>query len=183
MPTKKSKAKPKKTKEKKEELEHIPESDFGTIYASWDFPEFTKYDKSRGWYLTFILIFLAMLVWSYFTNNLLFAIILVIFVAVYFLIERKEPVNVEVLITEDGLILNNKLFEYSDFAKFYIIYYPPEIKNLYFEYKNGFKQRIAIPLEDQNPVKIREALLNFVDEDLEKEEMPAAESISRIFKL
>jgi len=89
----------------------------------------------------------------------------------------------ETAITEDGIFIGSKFIEYEDLRSFYIIYYPPEIKNLYFETKSVIKQRIVVPLEDQNPVYIREILLNYLDEDLEKEEIPSSESISNIFKL
>lgn len=88
-----------------------------------------------------------------------------------------------VAITEDGLLINDKLIEYKDLHQFYIIYYPPEIKNLYFRPKGNLKQRITIPLMDQDPVLVREALLKYLDENLEREETPASEAITKLFKL
>ena len=88
----------------------------------------------------------------------------------------------ETAITEDGIFIGNKFIDYEDLRSFYIIYYPPEIKNLYFETKSIIKQRIAIPLEGQDPVYIRELLLEYLDEDLEKEEIPTSESITNILR-
>jgi len=159
------------------------EEDYGDILAIWDFPEFVKYEKSKLWYISFTIIFLALLTYSYFSNNLLFAIILAIFVIIYLSSAKDEPVTVETAITEDGVFIGSKFIPYEELRSFYIIYYPPEIKNLYFETKSVIKQRIAIPLENQNPVHIREILLNYLDEDIEKEEIPTTEGISRILKL
>ena len=188
VPKKKTASKAKtspKTKAKKQEESTEPtlEDIFGEVAAIWEFPEFVKHEKGKAWYATFTIIFLALLVYAYMSNNLLFAIILIVFVILYMSVEKKGPVNVRVALTADGILMNEKFIEYSNFRNFYIIYYPPEIKNLYFEPKSNFKQRVAIPLDDQDPVMIREFLLRFLDEDLKKEEWPASEGISRTLRL
>ena len=45
------------------------------------------------------------------------------------------------------------------YKSFFIIYQPPEVKSLYFEFKALTKPRLVIPLKDQNPVEIRKTLL------------------------
>jgi len=155
----------------------------GDIFALWEFPEFIKHERGKLWYASFIIIFLAMLIYSYFSNNLLFAIILVIFAVLYLSSAKDDPITMETAITEDGVFIGSKFIPYETLRNFYIIYYPPEIKNLYLEPKSITKQRIVIPLENQNPVHIREVLLEYLEEDLEKEEIPASEGISRILKL
>ena len=183
--TKKSTKKkaPKKDDIKKEEERYIEEEDYGDIFALWEFPEFVKHEKSKLWYFSFIVIFLAMLIYAYVSNNLLFAIILVIFAVLYLSSAKDDPITMETALTEEGIFIGSKFIPYETLSNFYIIYYPPEIKNLYLEPKNILKQRIAIPLENQNPVHIRNVLLQYLDEDLEKEEIPASEGISRILKL
>ena len=181
--TKKTKKEPKLKKEDIIE-ENIPdENDLVSILAIWEFPEFIKHERGKLWYIGFTIIFLALLTYSYLSDNLLFAIILAIFAILYFTSGKDDPVTMETAITEDGIFIGNKFIDYEDLRSFYIIYYPPEIKNLYFETKSIIKQRIAIPLEGQDPVYIRELLLEYLDEDLEKEEIPASEGISRILKL
>ncbi|MCB9802877.1 hypothetical protein H6761_02565 [Candidatus Nomurabacteria bacterium] len=176
-----------KSKEKYEdqELENLPEegSDFGEILATWQIPEFSKTEKSKKWYIYFILILIALLVYSYFDKNPLFAIILVFFSLIYWLNEKRDPEKLDFAITEDGLIIGKKFIEYKNFKDFYLIYQPPKIKNLYFQPRNTFKPLVTIPLLDQNPVEIRKILLEFMTEDLEKEEIPGLESIGEIFKL
>lgn len=185
-----TKAKKNTTKEPKieekvegEEMLDPLESDYGKILALWDFPEFIKYERSKLWYIGFAVIFLALLVYAYFSNNLLFAIILAIFAIIYLSSAKAEPVTIETAITEDGIFIGSKFIPYEDFRAFYIIYYPPEIKNLYLETRSIFKQRIVIPLENENPVYIRQILLKYLEEDTKKEEIPTSESISKILKL
>ena len=178
-----------KNKEKKEpELEKIAaepvfEKDLGEVLATWDFPEFIKHERGKLWYILFGVIFLAMIIYSYFSDNLLFAIIIALFIITYFSLERRGPINIQVAITEDGILINSKFFAFEDLQDFYIIYYPPQVKNLYFQPKNHLRPAIVWPLEDENPVTIRRILLQYLPEDLEKEEIPASESVSKILRL
>ena len=175
-------------KKKPEKIEEFPEAEafqeeFGNMLAAWEFPEYIKPHRGKWWYISFAVIAIAFLAYSYFSKNPLFAIIVVLFILVYYLTEKKEPLDMEIIFTEDGFIINDKFLEYKDFENFYIVYYPPQIKNLYLQPKNHLKPVVTIPLEKESPVHIREVLLKFLDEDLKKEEMPASEGISRILKL
>lgn len=167
--------------ESKEEQKFV--DDYGNVLALWEFPEFVKHERGKVWYITFTIVFLALLVYSYFSDNLLFAVILVIFAFLYLRLGKEDPQTMEAAITEDGVFMGAKFIPYEEFDSFYIIYYPPEIKNLYLQPKSMIKNRIAIPLENQNPVHIRELLLQYLDEDIEKEEAPASEGISKVLKL
>lgn len=159
------------------------QNDYGDILAFWEFPEFIKHQRSLIWYVGFVVILIALLVYSYFSDNLLFAIILVIFTVLYLISLKDEPKTVETALTEEGIFIGSRFIPYEDFQNFYIIYYPPQIKNLYFQPKNMLKPRITIPLETQNPVRIRQILIKYLSEDIKKEEIPASEGISRILKL
>lgn len=165
-------------KEKKEQEEVTDE-----ILATWDFPEHEKHTRGKWWYIIFAIVVAGFLIYSYFTSNPLFAVIVALFIIIYVLIERRPIRRLNIVLTEDGILLQNKFIEYETLENFYIIYYPPEVKNLYFQPKNILKPLITIPLEDMNPVEVREILLDFLQEDLEKEEMPGSEGISRILKL
>ena len=183
--TKKTTPAPQPTDEMAEEMEgdDTGAGDYGNILALWEFPEFIKHQRGTLWYLAFAIIFVALLVYSYFSDNLLFAIILVIFAVLYLSSVKNEPHTVETALTEEGIFIGNKFIPYEDFQNFYIIYYPPKIKNLYFQPKGFIRQRMAIPLENQNPVRIREILVQYLNEDIRKEEIPTSEGISRILKL
>ncbi|PIR06723.1 MAG: hypothetical protein COV55_02670 [Candidatus Komeilibacteria bacterium CG11_big_fil_rev_8_21_14_0_20_36_20] len=182
-------AKKKKEEEKREELEETPESlplnteDYGQVFATWEFPEFEKPPRNKWWYLAFAVAAILLLIFAYFSKNYLFAIIIVLFLVIYIINEKKEMATIQTILTEDGILINDKLIEYKDIQNFYIVYLPPEIKNLYLQPKNSLKQRITLPLQQQNPVEIRQILLQYLDEDLAKEDVPNSENISRILRL
>ncbi|MCH7492666.1 hypothetical protein IID19_03715, partial [Patescibacteria group bacterium] len=62
-------------------------------------------------------------------------------------------------------------------------YEPPEVKNLYFDFKTGIRPSISISLESQNPVNIRKKLLEYLEEDTEKENESFSDGLSRMLKL
>ena len=153
------------------ELATIPleTEDFGEIFGGWEIPEFIKPERKTKWYFFFIIVVIALFIYSYFDKNPLFALIIFLSLAIFFVHEKRGPGNVSFVVAEDGIIIGKKFIEYKDLENFYIIYYLPKIKNLYFQPKNNFKPLIIIPLLDQNPVDVRKVLLEYLDEDLDKE--------------
>lgn len=175
--------------------------DYGQVLASWQFPEHTKHERSKKWYF-FASIILALIITVSITGlsvtlfkiagqafslsfdkNYLFIVLLILFLILYLYYERKEVQNISIFLTEDGIVFNNKLFEYSAFDHFYLVYFPPKVKNLYLQPKNIIRPLIIVPLGDENPIEVREILLDHLKENLEKEEMPTSEALSKILKL
>lgn len=157
--------------------------DYGEILASWNFPEHTQHERRSRWYIFFIIVVGLLLLYSYKTSNILFAVIIIMSAVFLTMHNRTEPRLMELKITEDGILLNDIFYNYSDFKNFVIIYRPSEVKNLYFEFKGTFRPRLTIPLEDQNPNKIRNILLEHLEEDLERENEPTSDFLARIFKI
>lgn len=80
--------------------------------------------------------------------------------------------------------VGKNIFSFESVRNFYIIYKPQEeVKKLFVEFSNPLKHRLSIDLEDQDPVIIRNYLLQYLDEDLEKQHEPITEGISKLFHL
>ncbi|MBT5338244.1 hypothetical protein HN858_04115 [Candidatus Falkowbacteria bacterium] len=158
-------------------------ADIGDIHISWDFPEFVQQKRSRIWYIVFSVILALLLFYAVWTSNFLFALILLLggFIVIfqYFQTARKIPV----VVGEDGLIVDTQFFSYKVLKSFSIVYEPPTIKYLYLDFRKAVRKSLPIPLEDVNPLKVREALLNYIDEDLEREEEDFDETFERILRL
>jgi hypothetical protein len=86
-------------------------------------------------------------------------------------------------IWEDGVTINDKMYPFENMESFWIIYRPPEIKYLYLRLKGALRPDLVIPLENADPVSIRQNLLRFVPEDTKKEDESVAEAITRTYKL
>ncbi|MBU1036833.1 hypothetical protein KKF32_02230 [Patescibacteria group bacterium] len=159
------------------------ENDHGEILAHWNFPEFAKHQRSKSWYFWMTVIFLALLFYSFMTINFLFAVIIIIAAITFFLIYRREPSQINFKINEDGIEADDRFFSYENIKNFYIIYQPPEVQYLFFEFKSVLKPRLAIPLINQNPSQISKILSEFLKEDFDKEDEPLSNNLSRRLKL
>lgn len=157
--------------------------DHGKTLAKWSFPEFIKHERSRAWYFWIIAAIALLLIYAVATVNFLFAVIIVIAAITYVLIYRREPEYVNFAITEDGLADNERFFSFDEVKNFFIIYKPPEIKTLFVDFKALTKPRLAVPLENQNPLAIRKLLLEYLTEDLDKDDEPFLDGLRRMFKL
>ena len=157
-------------------------ADHGKVFFLWKFSEFTKHERGKNWYIIAGIVALLLLVYSAFSANLLFALVIIIFILVILMFQRNTD-EVEFQIHEDGISVNRNFYDYKDIKNFFIIYEPPQVKTLYFEPKSLFSPRIPIPFKDQDPVKIREVLLGYLEEDLDQENEPLSDQISRLFKL
>lgn len=161
----------------------INKSLHGKTLLAWTFLEYTQYERSRSWFFWVGLIMAGLLVYSFFTVNFLFAVIIIMVALVMYLQSRRPPLDIRFEITEDGLKLGEKFYEYKTLKNFWLIYEPPEVKNLYLTFKSSIKPPLLIPLEKQNPLEIRKILLDFLEENLTQEEEPLGDLLSRRLKL
>jgi len=164
--------------------EYSVEQPKGKTLLSWAFSEYEQHDRSPSWYIFTVLIAIALLVWALWTQNYLFAIILVL--ASFLLIRqhRNKPTKLTMTLTEDGVDIHGRHFyPFKDFETFWMVYEPPEVKMLYMNFKTGFRPRLSIPLENTNPLTVRQILSQYIVEDFEREGEPTAEAIARLLKL
>jgi len=160
------------------------EIDHGNVFASWEFPEFKKFKKSKIWYLVAIIVLALLVLFSVLTTNYLFIVIIGLFVVIYVMRNRLDPGLLPIQLTEDGVVIGEKTFyEWAEIKTFWIIYEPPEVKNLYLDFRSSFRATVSVSLENQNPLNIRKILLNYLKEDTEKENESFSDGLSRMLKL
>ena len=151
---------------------------------SWLVPEFEKHERSKKWYIWAGVISSFLLLFAIFTSNFLFAIIIITAALIIIIHDGKKADEVIILLDDDGVVVGRKFFDYDDLKNFSVLFKPKEdLNNLYFEFKNPVKQRLSVPLFDNDPLQIRDFLLRYLSEDLERINMPISENISKILKL
>ncbi|MFA5318588.1 MAG: hypothetical protein WC323_03910 [Patescibacteria group bacterium] len=151
---------------------------------NWDIPEYDRYERGKTWYIIAIIVALAALIIAFWVENYLFAIIIVLSALIITINQWREPAQINFSIHDEGLLLGRKFIDYSELRNFAIIYKPrQDIKKLYFEFESVFKPRLSIYLDNINPLKIRDILLNYLQEDLERENEPLSESLAKLFRL
>ncbi|MEA2088624.1 MAG: hypothetical protein U9O55_02165 [Patescibacteria group bacterium] len=114
----------------------------------------------------------------------MFPIIIIMVALIILNSHKKEPLEMNFFIMEKGIKLNKKFYNYSEINNFSIVYDPPETKNLYFEIDNVLKTVLIIPFADNiSPLNIRDILLKYLEENLNKEGLSASEEFGRLMKL
>jgi hypothetical protein len=155
----------------------------GEALASWEYPEFMQFERGWRWYLIAGVVTLGLAAYAIWDKNWLFLIIIVFSTLIFALANMRPPERLHVIISNKGIILRDKFLAYQDIKNFWMIYQPPMVKSLYIEPRSFIIPRLHIHLEDQNPVEIREILLQFLEEDFSKEEEPQSEFLGRLLKL
>ena len=156
----------------------------GNILMQWQFPEYVKYDRGALWYILAFGIGGGLLIWATLDGNFLFALMIILFAFIIFTHHRADPLDLHFTVYERGLQIGDLFFLYRDIDKFAILYEPPFIKTLYIMPKGAaFRKEIPVPMLDEDPVAIRTMLLDFLTEDLDRDEENYYETMNRIFKL
>lgn len=155
----------------------------GKAVFEWHIKEYEQYDRSRRWYFIMVALSLLLVAYAMITANYLFALVIILFGIVLYVHEMQEPIDVYFAITETGIIIGRKFYRFSELEGFWMIYNPPEVKNLYFRLKNLVRFRLKVPLLDYDPRPIKEFIGRFLKEETEHEEEPLSDRLARVLKI
>jgi hypothetical protein len=164
------------------------EADYEEFF-SWRIPEYEKHQRSTRWYVVGSLIVLVLASLSIFTPNFLFDspnylfLIIVVLASVILILINAMADEVDFIITSEGIIIGDRFYDYDEFKHFCVLFKPREnLKVLYLEFKAPLKPRLKVPLQDANPVAIREILLAYLTEDLDRTDESNVDFLSKLFK-
>ena len=161
-----------------------PRKIIGRELFHWNIPERDHYHHDRRWRIIACLIALALVTIALVTSNFLFALIILIacFIIVYN--EGEEPAQLRFSIGTEGIMLGNKFYDYDEFQSFSVLYKPAQgLKSLYFDFPSVWRRDLVITLLDNNPLPIRENLLKYLKEDLERSDESLDEVIGKVLKI
>jgi hypothetical protein len=156
----------------------------GRILAQWDFPEYEKPERGMLWYTVAFGLGGGLLIWAVLDANFLFALIILLFAFIIFTHHRRDPQVLTFTLYERGMQIGDRFYLFREVQSFALIYEPPLVKRLYIMPRNALVRReISIPLGDQDPVRLRAMLLDFLVEDLERESESGTDVLNRVLKL
>jgi len=156
----------------------------GRELFKWTVPEREHYQHSRRWRMVASLIALALVALAVLTSNYLFSLIILIAAFIIVFNEGEAPVDLDFVVGTEGISIGDKFYDYDEFKSFSILYKPAqELKSLYFDFSSIWRRDLIIPLYDNNPLPIRENLLKYLKEDLERTDESLDEVIGKIIKL
>ena len=156
----------------------------GELLHEWSIPEYEKQERPKVWYIVMGVFAVILLAYSILSASFLVSLIIVLFAVIMFLQAHQEPIVIPFGITDLGVIVNDRFYDYSEFENFYLVYNPEEnLKMLYIDTAGTFMPSLRVPLMDMDPNEIRITLRSFVEENLEKEGEPFSDMIARKWRL
>ncbi len=163
---------------------------------SWEVPEHKKVVRHKYWYiiagfLTFLLLFFCFFTISNFSlvflgaeSNFLFALIIIIITTLMIINESQDPLVLVFTLDPEGISIGKRFYDYSKFRHFSVIYKPSlGVKQLYLEFKNSIHPRLSIPLRRMDALTVRNYLVRFLEEDLDRTHPPLSEQLTKVLKL
>jgi hypothetical protein len=159
--------------------------DIGNVQYEWTIKEYEKYTRGRTWYVVVAVLAILLLTYAFLTENITFALIIILFGIVLYLHELQDPLDIDFAVTNTGIVIGRKYYRYSELEHFWIMYNVDivEARKIYFTTNGYAKHRLQIPLLDYDPRPIREYLAQFLMEDLEQEEEPVSDKMARLLKI
>jgi len=141
-----------------------PERDAGEILYSWQAPEFEVYEKSRNWYIIATLFLFVVIIYAILTNGPIMAVTFILIGIVGYIYAQKEPRTIKFSITSKGLLADNNFYPYENIFSFWIFYEPTHTKVISLHTKAPVLPFVHIPIENEEPVKLRELLMQNIPE-------------------
>lgn len=121
-------------------------------------------DMRVVWVVTVTLFALAALVQIY-QRNIITTVFFGLLGVMILVQARRKPTTGQVKIGASGIKINDQTHEYRDLKSFWVDYQPYQgIKELSLQSKRWYMPYIKIPIGDQNPVKIRAILIQYIPE-------------------
>jgi len=162
------------------EDEHI---DAGDGIFSWEAWEFLPHERSKLWYVVAAIVSVLLIVYAVWTTNYMFAIIILMIGIIFLVGNLRKPKRIHYHVTTLGIVANDKFYAYEEIKDFSLIYAPPYIKWLYVDFHRAWLPMLTIPLEDADPNEVRDAMLPYAFENIEREEETLTDMVRRLYKL
>ncbi|HEU0051234.1 MAG TPA: hypothetical protein VFQ60_04240 [Patescibacteria group bacterium] len=149
----------------------------------WEAPMHERYERGSRWYIIMAVIAFFLIAYAVWTENFLFAFLILLMAIILVLTGNEEPKHALVQIGDAGIVWDGKLCLYRDLDHFAIVYQPPQTKVLYLDHRNPIIPRLRIPLEEENPLELRDHLKQFLREDLDLHDEHLSDIVARLLRI
>jgi hypothetical protein len=147
----------------------------------WSAPEFITYQRDWRWFLSAAAALFAVGVYSAFVRDW-FMIFIVFFLAVaLYLNQQRTPKEITYRITQKGLYLDDKFFQFDQIHSFWIVLNGGQ-KVLNIVFNNKFLPALTINFDAIDPENLKTILTKYIPEQVDRGES-LADKLSRILKI
>ncbi len=153
---------------------HAPED----ILIAWEGPEFENFRKDTQWYIAAAIILLLIITYAVVINAPIMAITFILIGVVSYIYVQKEPRHLRFAVTQQGIVVGDEVFPFTDIASYWIFYEPPHTYLLSLEMKHRLLPHVHIPLHGVDIAALHEVLDQFLPE--EEQEMGIVDTLERL---
>lgn len=136
----------------------------------WTAPEFIHYPKSIWWFVAVGGVGATFVSFFAFQKEFLVSLLFLLLTILVLFFSKTRPRTLEIQIDGIGVKINELKLSYQQIKSFWIVYEPPEVKTLNFETTAYLNRFFTLQLQQEDPVRLREFLLKYLPEDLERGE-------------
>jgi len=151
------------------------------VLAHWQGPEYKAYPKNKRWYLIATSILIAIIAYALITNSPIMAITFILIGIVGYIHLQKKPRVLDFTISRDGVSAGNEIYEFDQIKSFWIFYEPPHTRILSLHTKGSLIPFVHIPIHQEDPSKIRKALLRSILE--KKQSFTIVDTLERLLHI
>lgn len=149
-------------------------------FFQWSAPEHEPYTIGKRSLVIIATFLAAIVIYALVTNSPIMAITFILIGIVGYIFLKKEPRIINFSITHQGIVAENEIYEFDNLKSFWIFYDPPFEKIISLHSKNTFTPYIHMPIGNEDPVKIRQILIDFIPE--EKQEHTIVDAVERFLQ-
>jgi hypothetical protein len=147
------------------------------VLFQWRGFEYENYGISRRMFLILTFALCGIILYALISNNPIMAITFILIGVAGYLHYQKEARELDFTIISDGIVIGNEIYAFDNIKSFWIHYNPPHTKIVSLHIKGTILPYVHIPIHDEDPVKIRAVLLEFIPE--EKQEPTLIDALER----
>lgn len=129
----------------------------------WDAPEHHHTEKTNDWYWAVGIITITGAALAFIFGNVVFGILIIVGVFTLLVHASREPKNIHVVINDRGIVLNDTLYPFLTLESFWIDAHE-EPRKILIKSTKTFMPYLTIHIEEVDPEKVREVLLNYIAE-------------------
>jgi hypothetical protein len=137
---------------------------------TWETLEHAEHKKHPLWFIGLAVIMSLVVLYAFNTGSWSMAIVFILITVLLLYFGSQKPKLIKVQAGTTGITIGTITYEYKIIKKFWIVYYPPQVKVLYLETGAYLNNLVRIELGNQDPVAVKKFLLQYLEEDLDGQE-------------
>ncbi len=153
----------------------------GDVKLVWETHEYDQPQRGLVWHIVAGAIAAGLLIYAVVDGNFLFGVMIVVIAFLIALRSLRKPDLLLIAITNRGIVLHDRFYDFESMESFWIIYEPPAVTDIGITFTSKWRPELLISLQNTNPLHVRKLLSQYLVEEERKESLSSA--LGRVLKI